>query len=155
MIWNRDWLWSQFSGLRIHLDLIWGILSYFTFLRWYQCPSRLVPVFLGNLWISIKEINTPTCLIRNTELHCKQWSGIGIDFELIWRTASSFPSWGFNCILLDFWQCSCGLSGFPSSQSRLLTSLIGNKKVVCKKCRGIGLVSRQRGRHMIFLELHR
>ena len=34
-------------------------------------------------------------------------------------------------------QCSWGLSGVPSSKSRLLTCLIGNTGLLCTQCRGI------------------
>ena len=39
-----------------HLNLISGTLSYFDFLRWHQCSSRLVTRLLGTLWSSIKQI---------------------------------------------------------------------------------------------------
>ena len=45
------------NGLR--LDLTLGTLSYFAFLRRQQCSSRLVTVFLGTLWCSIKHIEAP------------------------------------------------------------------------------------------------
>ena len=34
-------------------------LNNFAFLRWQQCSSRLVTVFLGTLWCSIKHIEAP------------------------------------------------------------------------------------------------
>ena len=33
MMWNAGWLWSQCWGIGLHLKLIWGTLSSFTFLR--------------------------------------------------------------------------------------------------------------------------
>ena len=54
-----DWLCTQGRGMGHHLELICAILCYFTFLRWHQCPSRLVRVFLGTLWSSINEIKAP------------------------------------------------------------------------------------------------
>ena len=47
------------EGFRLHLKLIWGTPSYFSFLGRHQCPSRLVTVFLGTLWISMKQIKAP------------------------------------------------------------------------------------------------
>ena len=41
-------------------------------------------------------------------------------------------------VLLDLWGYSLGLSGVPSSKSRLLTCLIGNTKLLCTQYRGIG-----------------
>ena len=46
-------------GIRLHLEFIWGTPSYFAFLRWHQCPSRLVTMFLGTLWNYIKQIKAP------------------------------------------------------------------------------------------------
>ena len=46
-------------GIELHLELIWGIPSYFAFLRWHQCPSRLVTMFLGTLWRSSQQIKAP------------------------------------------------------------------------------------------------
>ena len=56
MMWNAGWLWSQCRGIELHLVLILGTTSYFSFLQGHQCPYRLVRVFLGNLWSSIKQI---------------------------------------------------------------------------------------------------
>ena len=55
-MWNAGWLWSQYRGIGLHLELIWGTPSYFRLLRLHQSPSRLVTVFLGTLWSSIKQI---------------------------------------------------------------------------------------------------
>ena len=55
-MWNAGWLWSQYRGSGLHLQLIWGTPSYFQLLRLHQSPSRLVTVFLGTLWSSIKQI---------------------------------------------------------------------------------------------------
>ena len=59
MMWNRGWLWSQCRGIRLHLKLISGTSNYFAFLQRNQCLSRLVTVFLGILWSSIKQIKAP------------------------------------------------------------------------------------------------
>ena len=56
MMWNAGWLWSQCRGVVLHLKLICGTTSYFTFLRWHQCLSRRVTVFLVTLWSSFKQI---------------------------------------------------------------------------------------------------
>ena len=36
-----------------------GTLSYFAFLRWHQCSSCFVTVFLVTLWCSFKQIESP------------------------------------------------------------------------------------------------
>ena len=59
MMWNAGWLCSQCSGNVLHFELIWFTPIYFAFLRWHQCSSRLLTVFLGILWFSIKEIEVP------------------------------------------------------------------------------------------------
>ena len=56
MMWNVGWHWSQCRGIGLHLELIWGTLMYFPFLRLHQGPSRILKVFLVTLWSSIKEI---------------------------------------------------------------------------------------------------
>ena len=53
---NAGWLWSQYRGSGLHLQLIWGTSSYFRLLWLHQSASRLVTVFLGTLWCSIKQI---------------------------------------------------------------------------------------------------
>ena len=55
-MWNAGWLWSQCGGIVLHLELICGTTSYFTFLQWHQCLSRRVTVFLLTLWSSFKQI---------------------------------------------------------------------------------------------------
>ena len=59
MMWNERRLWIQLRGNVLHLELIWGTPIYFAFLRWYQCSSLLVTVFLGILFSSIREIEVP------------------------------------------------------------------------------------------------
>ena len=59
MMWNARWLWFQWLGNILHLELIWGTPIYFAFLRWHQCSSVVVTVFLGILFSSIREIEVP------------------------------------------------------------------------------------------------
>ena len=59
MMWNVRWLWIQWRGNVLHLELIWGTPINFAFLRWHQCSSRLVTVLLGTLCISVKQIEPP------------------------------------------------------------------------------------------------
>ena len=58
-MWNERQLWIQWRGNVLHLELICGTPINFAFLRWHQCSSRLVTVFLGILWSSIKEMEVP------------------------------------------------------------------------------------------------
>ena len=66
IMWNILWLWSQCRGIGLHLELIWGTLSYVSFLRLHQCPSSHVTVFLGSLWSSMKQTKAPYVF------YCKQ-----------------------------------------------------------------------------------
>ena len=59
MMWNARWLWIQWRGNVLHLDLIWGTPINFAFLRWHQCSSLDVTVVLGILFSSIREIEVP------------------------------------------------------------------------------------------------
>ena len=43
----------------LHLELIWGTPTYFSFLRQHQCSSLVVTVFFGILFSSIREIEVP------------------------------------------------------------------------------------------------
>ena len=59
MMWNARCLWIQWKGNVLHLELIWGTAIYFAFLRWHQCSSIVVTVFLWILLSSIREIEVP------------------------------------------------------------------------------------------------
>ena len=54
MLFNRGLLWRKWGGNGLLLVLISATPSYFAFLSWHQSSSRLVTVFLGILWCSIK-----------------------------------------------------------------------------------------------------
>ena len=58
-MWNARCLWIQWRGNVLNLELIWGTLIYFAFLRWHQCSSLVVTVFLLILFSSIREIEVP------------------------------------------------------------------------------------------------
>ena len=58
-MWNTRWLWIQWRGNVLHLELIWGTSIYFPFRRWHQSSSLVVTVFLVILFSSIREIEVP------------------------------------------------------------------------------------------------
>ena len=60
---------------------------------------------------------------------------ISISFGLHLTISHSF---GDISVILALRGCSLGISGFPSSKSRLLTCFIGNMELLCTQCRGIG-----------------
>ena len=53
------WLWIQWMGNVLHLELIWGTPIYFAFLRWHPCSSLVVTVFLVILFFFIMKIEVP------------------------------------------------------------------------------------------------
>ena len=77
-------------------------------------------------------------MVGNRELFWSQCKGIGLNLELIGLHRDISHSCGDIRVRLDLGGISGGLSVLPSSKSRLLTCLIGNKKLLCMQCRGIG-----------------
>ena len=57
--------------------------------------------------------------------------------ELIWLHWAILPCCGEIRVPLELCQCSWGLSGVPSSKSRLLTRFLGNTEFLCTQCWGI------------------
>ena len=47
------------KGIGLHLEIIWCTRSSFGLRQWSRGSSRLVTVFLGTLWSSIKEVKPP------------------------------------------------------------------------------------------------
>ena len=107
--------------------MIWGTLSYFAFLRSHQCSSRLVTVFLGTLWCSIKKIEAP---------YVFDWE-FGIALHTVQGNLASSP--GKGDVSWDFSSCSRNLGyilelqrGWPfetplcSAKSGLLCSYEGH-----------------------------
>ena len=76
-------------------------------------------------------------MMGNRELFWSQCRGIGLNLELSWATPRYFTLLRDISVLLDLRGSSGGLSVLPSSKSRLLTCLIGNKELLCMQCRGI------------------
>ena len=79
-MWNARWLWTQWRGMVLHLVLIWGTPIYFAFLKWQQCSSLVVTVFLGILFSSIREIEVP---------YVFEWEHGTPQHEMRWNRASS------------------------------------------------------------------
>ena len=109
-------------GNVLHLELIWGTRIYFAFLRWHQCSSLVVTVFLGILFSSIRKSRFLTSLIGNTELLSTKCRGIrpnlaargkSHEFSRVaagtWNIFSSRRGWPF-----ETWVCSAK-SGHRSS----------------------------------------
>ena len=78
MMWNGGFLCSHCRGIGRHLELICDTLSYFTFLQSHQCTSRLVRVFLGTLWSSVKHIKAPYVFDWEHGLLCTQCRESGL-----------------------------------------------------------------------------
>ena len=90
--------------MRLHLKLIWGTLNYFPFLRLHQCPSRLVTVPLGSLWISIKQIKAPDIIDWEQEIALQAVQGNRASFhsegEFTWFFSSCDENLGYILELL-------------------------------------------------------
>ena len=127
MTWNAGWLWSQWRGIRLHFKLIWDTSSYFTFLQWYQCPSRIVTVFLGTLWGFIRQVKA---------LYVFDWEHRIVLYAMQGNRASSHSegefSWFFlSCSLnlgyiLDIWPGWSFKALVCSATSELLSSYEGH-----------------------------
>ena len=133
MMWNLGWLWSQCRGFRLHLELIWGTLSYFAFLRLHQCPSRFVTVFLRTLCSSIKQIKAPYVFDGEDgiTLHAMQGNNAssGGKGEVSWFCSSCSRNLGYILELQRGWPfkarvCSA-TSGLLSSYEEHLRNLLG------------------------------
>ena len=105
MMWNVGWLWSECRGIGLHLELIWGTLRYFPFLRLHQGLSRILKVFLVTLWSSIKEIKAPYVFDGYMELLCMQSCRI-------WpHLAARAKSHGFSRVAVGTWHMISSYSG--------------------------------------------
>ena len=93
MMWNARWLWIQWRGNVLHLELIWGTPIYFAFLMCYQCFSLVVTGFLGILFSSIREIGFLYVFDweQGTPQHAMKWnrSSSCMQREVSWI----FKSW--------------------------------------------------------------
>ena len=74
MMWIVGCLRVKFCGNWPHLNLILVTTSYFAFPRWHQCSSRLVTVFVGTLWSSVKQIEAAYMFVWENKiaLHAMQ-----------------------------------------------------------------------------------
>ena len=93
MMWNARWLWIQWRGIVLRLELTWGTPIYFAFLRWHQFSSLVVTVFLGILFSSIREIEFP---------YLFEWEHGTPQHEMQGNRASSC---GEEEVSLVFWIC--------------------------------------------------
>ena len=119
-MWNGRWLWIQWRGNVLHLELIWSTPIYFAFLRWHQC-SLVVTVFLGFLFSSIREIEVPYVFdwkhgIPQHEKQGNQASSCG-EGEVSWV----FSSCGRNLVcIFELWREWPFETRVCSAKSRLL-----------------------------------
>ena len=127
MMWKTRWLWIQWRVNVLHLVLIWRTQIYFAFLRWYQCSSLVVIVFLRIFFSSIREIEVPyiSDWEHGTPQHAMQGNqaSSGGEGEVSWV----FSSCGRHLVyILELWL------GWPfetrvfSAKSGLLSSYDGH-----------------------------
>ena len=100
--------------------------AYLEFLFWNWCSSIFVMCVSGNLWSCLKKDKPPVLYDGEWRiaLDPKQWSRASSRVDL-GHTEHSHSS-GDIRVILDSWGCSWGLSGVPSSKSKLLSFFIGN-----------------------------
>ena len=105
----------------------------------------VIDVTLDLRWVSRESLDFP----KGCQATCCIWCGMRVGYVanavemyciLSWfgLHQSILHSGGDISVLLVFWQCSWGFSGFPSRKSRFLTCLIGNMEFVCTQNSGIG-----------------
>ena len=126
-MWNARWLWIQWRGNVLHLELIWGTPIYFAFLRWHQCSSLVVTVFLGILFSSIRDIEVHYVFdwehgIPQHEMQGNQASSCG-EGEVSWV----YLSWGRHLVyILELWLEWSFETRVCSVKSGLLSSYDGH-----------------------------
>ena len=91
------------------------------------------------------------CMMGNRELVWSHWMELGLIYSWFGLPRDISHSCGDITLLLDLWGISGGLSVLPSSKSRPLTCLIGNKELLCPQCWGIGPHVSTSGNLMVFL----
>ena len=123
MMGNGALLWRQCRGIGRHFKLICAIPSYFTFLRWHQCPSRLVRDFWGTLCSSVKQIKPPYLFDweQAIALHAMQgnWASSLSEVEVSWFLSSCGGNLGY---IIDLKQGQPLTSFDFSAMSGLLSS---------------------------------
>ena len=104
MMWNTRCLWIQWRGNVLHLELIWSTPIYFAFLRWHQCSSLVVTVFLGILFSSITEIEVPYVFDceHGTPHHAMQGNRASSCGE--WEVSWVFSSCGRHLVYILEWR---------------------------------------------------
>ena len=109
-MWNGGWLWSQCSGIPLHVELSWGTPNYFQFLQWHQCPSRLLKCSWGLSGVPSRKSSLLMCLIGNMEYLWMQCRGIGP------HLTARGKSHCFSRVALRTWGIFSSFSGDDSSK---------------------------------------
>ena len=131
-------IFNQRQGISSLLGTIWGVWSFsrvavliLTFIStWDGCFRESLSIPQG-----IQATCTACCGTRDSNGANEGEMGFILWwFRLHW---SFLHSWVDIRVHLVLWQCSWWLSGVLSRKSSLLTCLIGNKILLCTKCREI------------------
>ena len=146
MMCNAGWLWSQSRVIGLHLELICGTLSYFTFLWWNQCPTNLVTVFLGTLWSSIKQIKAPYMFDWEHSIAMQgmqeNWASSPGEGEVSWFFSSCGGKLGYILELRRGWSF---IALVCSSKSGLLSTYKGHLRNLLEAWQGNMNTSRGEG----------
>ena len=105
MMWIAGCSWSDFKANWPQLNLILGTPSNFAFLGWHQYSSRLVTVFLGNLWRSIMQIEAPNVFDWENAIALATRQGNRASSRRDRRVSWRFSSCGRNLgYILELWR---------------------------------------------------
>ena len=137
MVWNVGCLWSQCSGIGLHLELILDTPSYFSFLQGHQHPDRLVTVFLVNLSSSIKQIKAPYMFDKENPIALHATQG-----NVASPRGKGKVSYFFSTCFGNLWYILALWWGWPfkprvcSSNSKLLSSYEGHTRNLVEPWQG-------------------
>ena len=129
---------NQRQGISSHLGTIWvawsfprvAVLILISISTWDGCVRES---------LSIPQGNQATCTVccGTRDSHGANEGEMGFILCWFWLQRAILHSWFDIRFHLALWQCSCWLSGVLSRKSRLLTCIIRNTILLCRKCREI------------------
>ena len=135
-MWNVGLLWSQWSWIGLHLKLICGTPSYFRFLWWPQCPSRLWQCSWGLFGVPSSKSRLLTCLMDNMELLCAiqgNWASSRCEGDGLWFFSSCGGNLGYILKLRPEWPFRTHVC---SATLRLLSSYEGHLRNLQQEWQG-------------------
>ena len=153
---NLAYLFNRILGIHSLLEMMW---------RPWSCP-RLPVLNVVFLLIWNGCLSDSLDLPKVKQANWLVWCGMGDCSRSNTRESGIISSWcglqqtishyfGDISVILDLWGCSWGLSGAPSSKSRMLMYMIGTWNCCARNVVELGLISCWGGILMVFLMLPR